>query len=138
MALTFQNIIDYSQAICDDLGLTFVYGRMIDFNSDNERVYPAIWLPLAIPQDNFAAKTRTWECRFYVYCTDRADSSTSDRAALVQQAQDYMDDFLNKWFTELYSEIESANYVTMFLENADKVSGVYGTVKFKTKRTLGC
>lgn len=138
MALTFQNIIDYSQAICDDLGLTFVYGRMIDFNSDNERIYPAIWLPLAVPQDNFAASLRIWECRFYVYCTDRADSSTTDRAALVQQAQEYMDDFLNAWFTNQYSEIESANYVTMFLENADNVSGVYGTIKFKTKRTLGC
>lgn len=138
MALTFENIKDYSQAICDELGLTFVYGRMIDFNSDNERVYPAIYMPLAVPQDNFAVKTRIWDVRYYVYCTDRADSSTDDRAALVQQAQDYIDAFLNKWYENSYSEIESANYVTMFLQNADKVSGVYGTVKFKTKRTLGC
>lgn len=121
------DIINACKAICTDLGVNFINGRVLDLNTYNEKDYPLIYLnDIQAPEnyDTVGPSQRTYKLRFFALDNDRADNTPDQRDVIINGMFTLIEQFRNKFIQRNLVNPLSGNIIPAILVFTDKQSGV--------------
>ena len=125
---------DVAKSLADNV--QFGYGRRSEFNMDEKKRYPFIWLlPLTASRrftgTNNPTKTRTWNVNLVFMDQDRADANEKESEKILDKQFDWLDKYmqaLDDWYERSYDTIgaftvQNDNATPFYKDDADIHTG---------------